>query len=96
VLHLRPFFREIVSAEDVSHGKPDPEVFLKAAEKLGFPPDRSVVFEDAHVGIEAAHRAGMRVIAVATTNRIADLGKADRAVHRLDELEPGELAQWFA
>lgn len=96
VLGLRGFFREIVSAEDVSHGKPDPEVFLKAAEKLGAEPARSVVFEDAHVGIEAAHRAGMRVIAVATTNRLADLGKADLAVSRLDELDVAKIAQWFA
>ena len=95
VLGLRPFFRAIVSAEDVSHGKPDPEVFLKAAEKLATPPARSVVFEDAHVGIEAGHRAGMRVIAVATTNPLADLGKADLAVSRLDELEVAKVAQWF-
>ena len=96
VLGLREFFRDIVSAEDVSHGKPDPEVFLKAAEKLAFPPACSVVFEDAHVGIEAAHRAGMRVIAVATTNPLEDLGKADLAVSRLDELDIAKIAQWFA
>jgi HAD superfamily hydrolase (TIGR01509 family) len=96
VLGLRPFFREIVSAEDVSHGKPDPEVFPKAAGKIRMPPERCVVFEDAHVGIEAAHRAGMRVIAVATTNRLEDLGKADVAVRRLDELDAGKIAEWFA
>jgi len=96
ILGLRGFFREIVSSEDVSHGKPDPEVFLKAAEKLGIAPGRSVVFEDAHVGIEAAHRAGMRVIAVATTNALADLGAADLAVTRLDELDTARIAEWFA
>jgi HAD superfamily hydrolase (TIGR01509 family) len=95
VLRLRGFFCQIVSAEDVSHGKPDPEVFLKAAEKIAMPPDRCVVFEDAHVGIEAAHRAGMRVIAVATTNPLADLGKADLAVGRLDELSVEKIAEWF-
>src|SRR5271166_5933683 len=76
VLGLHGFFSEIVSSEDVSHGKPDPEVFLKAAGKIGMPPGKCVVFEDAHVGIEAAHRAGMKVIAVATTNPLAELGKA--------------------
>jgi len=96
VLGLRGFFREIVSAEDVSHGKPDPEVFLKAAEKISVPPNRAVVFEDAHVGIEAAHRAGMRVIAVATTNPLAELGKADLAVERLDDLDVAKIAEWFA
>jgi beta-phosphoglucomutase family hydrolase len=96
VLGLRSFFREIVSAEDVSHGKPDPEVFLKAAGKIGLAPGCCVVFEDAYVGIEAAHRAGMRVIAVATTNPLAELGKADKAVGRLDELETANIAAWFA
>jgi HAD superfamily hydrolase (TIGR01509 family) len=95
VLGLRGFFREIVSAEDVSHGKPDPEVFLMAAGKMGMAPGRCVVFEDAHVGIEAARRAGMRVIAVATTNRLDALGKADRAIERLDELEVEDIAEWF-
>jgi beta-phosphoglucomutase family hydrolase len=95
VLGLRDFFRAIVSSEDVTNGKPDPEVFLKAAEKLGADPARSVVFEDAFVGIEAAHRAGMRVIAVATTNRIEDLGKADLAVLQLDELDVAKIAKWF-
>ena len=95
VLGLRTFFRNIVSAEDVSHGKPDPEVFLKAAEKIEMPPGKCVVFEDAHVGIEAAHRAGMRVIAVATTNALEDLAKADLAVGRLDEIEVGKIAAWF-
>ena len=96
VLGLHGFFREIVSSEDVSHGKPDPEVFLKAAEKIGMAPGKSVVFEDAHVGIEAAHRAGMKVIAVATTNPLADLGKADLAVLQLDELDVARIGQWFA
>jgi len=95
ILRLRNFFRDIVSAEDVSHGKPDPEVFLKAAGKLGTAPARCVVFEDAHVGIEAAHRAGMRVVAVATTNPIKDLGNADMAVTRLDEIDPEAIADWF-
>jgi HAD superfamily hydrolase (TIGR01509 family) len=96
VLHLRDFFSQIVSAEDVSHGKPDPEVFLKAAVKIGMDPGKCVVFEDAHVGIEAAHAAGMKVIAVATTNPLEALGKADLAVTRLDELDVTAVANWFA
>jgi HAD superfamily hydrolase (TIGR01509 family) len=95
LLGLRGFFSNIVSSEDVNHGKPDPEVFLKAAGKIEMEPARCVVFEDAHVGIEAAHRAGMRVIAVATTNPLKDLGKADLAVSQLDELEPDRISEWF-
>ncbi len=54
----------ITAAEDVTAGKPDPEVFLRAAERLGLPPDRCVVVEDAPAGIEAARRAGMQSIGV--------------------------------
>ncbi|NLU68855.1 HAD family phosphatase [Streptomyces sp. HNM0574] len=53
-----------VSAEEVAHGKPEPDVFLEAARRLGVTPDRCVVVEDAPPGADAAHRAGMRCIAV--------------------------------
>lgn len=80
---LRAYFAAVVTAEDVSHGKPDPEVFLQGAERIGRDPRRCVVFEDAHVGIEAGRAAGCRVIAVATTNPLDTLGKADLAVESL-------------
>lgn len=86
VVGLENRFQTIVTAEDVKHGKPDPEVFVKAAEGLGIPPSRCVVFEDAFVGIEAAIRGGMKVVAVATTNPLESLSRADLAVDRLDEL----------
>lgn len=86
VLGLKDFFASIVSAEDVSHGKPDPEVFLVAATRIDRPPSQCVVFEDALVGIEAAHRGGMKVVAVASTNPFEALKNADVVVHRLDEL----------
>ena len=88
---LGAFFDGVVSAEDVVHGKPAPDVFLKGAELLGMPPHSCVVFEDALFGIEAAHRAGMKVIAVATTNPIDLLRHADRAVHSLEEIGPGDV-----
>jgi beta-phosphoglucomutase family hydrolase len=83
---LEPYFQEIVSAEDVTKGKPDPEVFLKAAERLGRTPARCIVFEDAHVGIEAGKKAGMKVVAVATTHPLESLGRADVAFFNLDGL----------
>jgi beta-phosphoglucomutase family hydrolase len=92
---LRPFFHQIVTAEDVTAGKPNPQVFLKAAEKLGLSPARCVVFEDAHVGIEAARNAGMKVVGVATTHPPEELTEPDRVVRRLDELQVAELAAWF-
>lgn len=57
-------FAAIVSAEDVREGKPAPDVFFAAAAKLGVPPGRSVVVEDAPAGIEAARRAGMKSIGI--------------------------------
>jgi len=91
VLGLKDFFASIVSAEDVSHGKPDPEVFLVAATRIDRPPSQCVVFEDALVGIEAAHRGGMKVVAVASTNPFEALKNADVVVHRLDELSIPQL-----
>jgi HAD superfamily hydrolase (TIGR01509 family) len=54
----------LVAAEDVTRGKPDPEVFLAAAARLGVPPERCVVVEDAEAGIEAARRGGMPSVGV--------------------------------
>ncbi len=89
---LQDAFRAIVAAEDVVEGKPNPEVFLKASEKLGIAAQRCVVFEDAHVGIEAAHAAGMKVVAVATTHPAAELSAADLVVRQLDELSIDQVA----
>jgi len=89
---LGPFFATVVAAQDVSHGKPDPEVFLKGAERIGVPPARCIVFEDAFAGLEAARAGGMKCVGVATTHRSELLeGKADRVVLRLDELDVAAL-----
>lgn len=58
----------LVCAEDVAAGKPSPEAYLLAAERLGTPPSASLVIEDAPAGIEAARAAGMRVLALTTTH----------------------------
>ncbi len=65
-LDLHTYFTVIIGAEDVERGKPDPEVFLTAADRLGVPAHQCIVFEDAPLGIEAAHRAGMPVVAFTT------------------------------
>jgi beta-phosphoglucomutase family hydrolase len=91
-LGLAGTFPVVVSADDVTRGKPDPQVFLLAAERLGVAPARCVVFEDTVVGIEAARAGGMRVVGVAGTNPPERLAAADRIVHRLDELSLKGLA----
>jgi beta-phosphoglucomutase family hydrolase len=79
MMGLRLFFNVIVSGEEVVHGKPDPSIFLLAAERLGVAPADCVVIEDALVGIEAARRAGMAVLAVATTEPLEALQEATAA-----------------
>jgi len=64
-------FDLIIAAEDVRHGKPDPEVFLTAAARLGMPSTQCVVVEDAPAGVEAARRGGMRSIGVSRKNTLA-------------------------
>ncbi len=95
VLGLDQSFDAIVTAEDVSRGKPDPEVFLLGATRLGMAPSRCVVFEDAHVGINAARAAQMLVVAVTTTHPRAELTAADLIVDRLDELTVDQITQLF-
>jgi beta-phosphoglucomutase family hydrolase len=68
VLDLDRYFDAVVSAEDVTTGKPDPQVFLVAATKLDVPPPLCVVVEDAAAGVEAARRAGMKCIGVSRTS----------------------------
>ena len=92
---LHEFFDAVVSAEDVIHGKPAPDVFLRAAALLDMPPVQCVVFEDALFGIEAAQRAGMKVIAVATTNPIDLLLHASRALDSLEEITVADLRGIF-
>jgi len=95
VTGLGEFFDGMVTADDVTHGKPDPEVFLKAAATLGAEPARCVVFEDALAGIEAAHRGGMKAVGVATTNPLEALSHADLVVYRLTEVTIEKLRGVF-
>lgn len=94
---LRNYFDIIVSAEEVRHGKPDPEGFLLALQKLNdiwpdpIPPERCIVIEDSHWGLQAAQAAGMRTVAVTNTYDAAQLKQADKVVPRLDHLTLEDL-----
>ncbi|HUT29439.1 MAG TPA: HAD family phosphatase [Sedimentisphaerales bacterium] len=85
------YFDAIVTGEDVKEGKPAPDTFLKAAERLSLPPDRCVVVEDAVAGVQAARNAGMRVIALATTRPRKDLTEADLVADSLADLTPDDF-----
>jgi beta-phosphoglucomutase len=82
-LNIEAYFDAISSAEDVQRGKPDPQVFLVAAERVGVPPARCIVIEDAPAGLLGAQRGGMRAIGVRSSH--ADL-QADIVVDTLAEL----------
>jgi beta-phosphoglucomutase family hydrolase len=82
-LALRDTFDAVAGEEDVERGKPDPQIFLVAAVKLGVPPERAIVVEDAPAGVEAARRAGMRTIGVPHAHETLD---ADIVVDSLTDL----------
>ncbi|HEU4747681.1 MAG TPA: HAD-IA family hydrolase [Gemmatimonadaceae bacterium] len=81
-----PMPRVLVCADDIARGKPDPEGYLTAAQRLGVTPEDCVVIEDAPAGLKAARAAGMRAIAISGTYAPAALTSADRVVTRLDNL----------
>ncbi len=92
-LNLRRYFNACVTKQDVTNGKPAPDTFLKAAQKLFLPPHRCVVVEDAVQGIEAARAAGMLVIALTTTRDRAALSQADMIVDGLGDLKVADFTR---
>lgn len=87
-LNITSLFDLSVGSEDIMCSKPDPEIFLKAAEELGLSPDECLVVEDAKLGVEAAKRAGMRCIGYRNPNTgNQDLSEADVVVSDFSELD---------
>ena len=95
-VRIKDYFDACVTGEEVVEGKPAPETFLKAAEKLGLPPDRCIVVEDAVQGVAAGKAAGMPVVAVTTTRDRAALSTADIIVDSLGELTAQDFASLLA
>jgi beta-phosphoglucomutase len=96
----RRYFAAVVGQEDTTRGKPDPQVFLVGADRLGVPPGRCVVFEDAVAGVEAARAGGMRCVAVRCVGHhpadtLAAAG-ADLVVETLDEVTAEQVRGLFA
>ena len=81
----------LVSADDITQGKPHPEPYLKAAAKLGVAPERCLVIEDAPAGIAAGKAAGMRVVAVTTSHRAEELAAADAVYASMHDVRREEL-----
>ncbi len=87
VLGLGHYLTALVSGETVAHGKPAPDIFLKAAGELGIVPSQCLVIEDAVAGVKAAHAAGMRCIAVAGDRDLPGLREAELMVKSLTEVD---------
>ena len=71
---LAPLFKVVVTADDVVHGKPSPDMFLLAAKLMGVPPTQCLVFEDAPPGMKAAEAAGMKYVHVPSRKAKSDRG----------------------
>ncbi|KAI3787592.1 hypothetical protein L1987_42173 [Smallanthus sonchifolius] len=84
-------FNVVVTADDVYRGKPDPEMFVYAAQLLQFIPERCIVFGNSNLTIEAAHDAKMKCVAVASKHPVYELTAADLVVRWLDELSVVDL-----
>lgn len=82
-----PLPRHLISASDITRGKPDPEPYLMGAAALRLQPRECVVIEDSPSGVRAGKAAGMRVIAVPTTYAVEELGHADVLIQRLSDLQ---------
>lgn len=89
-LHIESYFDVVVDGTMVVHSKPDPEIFLLAASKLGVDSKDCVVFEDAEAGVEAALAAGMKCVGVGSP---VQLGKAQRVIEKTGQFKTAELEQ---
>jgi beta-phosphoglucomutase family hydrolase len=95
-LGIRNYLKCVIAAEDVSRGKPDPQVFLLAAVKLGIEPGDCIVIEDAVAGVAAARSAGMRCLAITTTHPRGSLREADLIVDSLVEVSVDDIERLLA
>jgi beta-phosphoglucomutase len=89
-LNIRNYFSAIVADVDVEKGKPDPEVFLKAAAKMGVCPEHCLVFEDSPVGAKTAENAGMKAIIITSTHKtheFADYSSVIKCINSYDEID---------
>lgn len=91
MLGRRDRFAAVITGADVSRGKPDPQVFQLAAERLTVPPARCVVVEDAVHGVEAARRAGMKCVALTGTAPREAFSNTELVIDSLRELTPAKL-----
>ncbi len=84
---LDPYFSELISGTDVTHGKPEPDIFLLAAERLNIPISQCVVIEDSVMGVQAGKASGAFTIALTTTFLREELTQADLIVDSYEQID---------
>lgn len=87
------YFDVLIDVSEVKMGKPDPEIYLKTAQKLSCPPESCLVFEDSLAGIQAAKNAGMKVIGVTTTHPPEKLCDTDFIIRDFTEISYGKILE---
>jgi len=92
-LGIDDYFDSIICDQDVTEGKPNPQVFLLAAQRLGIEPKDCIVIEDAVAGVSAAKKAGMLCLGITNTHPRASLIEADLVVNTLEEVTVSDLEQ---
>ena len=92
-IDLRNDFDVLIDDSEVDKGKPDPEIYLKAAEKLGFSPELCLVFEDSLAGIQAAINAGIKVIGVTTTNPPENMQNTNLVIKDFTEINMTRITE---
>ena len=85
------FFDVILDESHISNGKPDPEIYLKTAARINYPPERCIVFEDSLSGVESAHRAGCKVIGITTTHTTDEFKNTVAVIDDFTQLAVGDL-----
>jgi beta-phosphoglucomutase family hydrolase len=94
-LNIRQYFDAIVDNTGLTRGKPDPEIFLKAAKVLNMQPADCVVFEDSISGVKAANSAGMKVVAITTTHKGGELKPVNILIDDYTNIDLNKLAALF-
>ena len=90
---VKKYFPDVIDASQITHGKPHPEIFLKAAKVVNADPANCIAFEDSVAGIRSAKTAGMKVVALTTTHTAEDIKEADLIINDYTEISLTKLRE---
>ena len=94
-LEIKPYFQALLDSTYVTHGKPDPEIYLKSARELGVEPEHCIVIEDSLAGVQAGLNAGMKVIGITTTHTAEELNNTHLVIQDFVGLTMDKLQALF-